>query len=170
MNKQAKNKRVSRRLEKKVANDIGGRWSPSSGAVGDKGDVRLKGRYRIEHKFTKKPVYSLKLADLDKVESECYGEEKPAFVIAFVGETNKELDSVVLVRTGTWHYSTDDTVVTAVTVDKKSTRIDLEHVTQLRAMCGAMKLRSFVVEYSFGWTLVPYGTWKAHVNDHRTDD
>lgn len=170
MNSQTKNRRASRRLEKKVASDIGGKWSPSSGARGDAGDVRLKGRYRIEHKFTRKATYSLKIEDLYKVESECYGFELPAFVVSFTDERFHEIDCVVLIKTSTWDKRLDELVIEVNPRGQKTIPISLANITKNRSMCGIVKLHSFVERYPIGWSLIPYGVWLKHVNDTCGDD
>ena len=44
--------RVSRKLEKELAHDVGGRTTPGSGNQDTKHDVRKVGEWRLEHKYT----------------------------------------------------------------------------------------------------------------------
>lgn len=87
-----KPKGVSQRLrkralaqEKLVADDIGGRTQPGSGNQEHaKGDVRLRGQLRYEHKSTTTGAYRLTLDLLTKIRSECGLGESPAFGITFL--------------------------------------------------------------------------------------
>lgn len=82
------NQRRSRKQEKRVAKREGARRQPGSGAVdGFEGDIRAVGRYRGECKFTRAASYSLKLADLKKLETQARGCELPAFDIEFQSES-----------------------------------------------------------------------------------
>ena len=79
-----KNKRISQRQESELAEELGARVQPNSGAMaGAKGDVRKKGQFLLEAKFTSADSYSLKLAELEKVAGECRGLEKPVLVIDY---------------------------------------------------------------------------------------
>ena len=51
---------------------------------GSKGDVRLKGRVRVEAKLTTKKAYTLKEETLNKICGECEGLEEPALVLEFI--------------------------------------------------------------------------------------
>jgi hypothetical protein len=63
---------------------INGRVQPASGALaGYKGDGRVLGSHRIETKYTFASSYRLQLSDLQKIQGECYGRERPAVVIDF---------------------------------------------------------------------------------------
>lgn len=75
----------SRRQEKRTARRIGGKVQPASGAGQEKGDVRDPGHMSIECKLTRAKSYSLKLADLEKLEKEAHSGEKPALEIEFQG-------------------------------------------------------------------------------------
>ena len=78
------NQKRSQRQEKRAAKRIGGRVTAASGAVGEKGDVRLFGDTRMECKFTRAQSFNLKLAELEKLEREASGED-PVFEIEFQG-------------------------------------------------------------------------------------
>jgi len=79
------NQKRSRRQEKRAAKKFGGRVQPGSGSGSEKGDVRDPFHNRQEHKITKAKSFSLKLADLKKIESECSSGEDPSFHITFDG-------------------------------------------------------------------------------------
>jgi hypothetical protein len=77
-------RKSSSRQERQVAEMIGGRAQPASGALAfAKGDVRKRGVLRGELKQTSARSFGLKRDDLDKIRSECVGREKPFFSIRF---------------------------------------------------------------------------------------
>jgi hypothetical protein len=77
-------RKSSMRQERQIAEMIGGRTQPASGALASaKGDVRKRGVLRGELKQTSAKSFSLKRDDLDKIRSECVGREKPFFSIRF---------------------------------------------------------------------------------------
>jgi hypothetical protein len=85
------NKRLSRKQEIDLADDLGGKVQLNSGAtVGSKGDVRVKGEYRVEAKFTAANSYKLDLDELYKIQSECEGLEKPLFIVDFLDKHTKK--------------------------------------------------------------------------------
>ena len=66
----------------------GGHRQPGSGARdGFEGDVRNVGKYRGECKFTRASSYTLKLADLKKLEAQSGSGELPAFDVEFQSES-----------------------------------------------------------------------------------
>jgi hypothetical protein len=80
--------RRSRKQERRVATREGGRRQPGSGARdGFEGDVRSVGKYRGECKFTRASSYSLKLADLKKLEAQSAAGELPVFDVEFQSES-----------------------------------------------------------------------------------
>ena len=82
------NKRRSEAQEKRVAKKFGGKVQPASGSKrGAKADTRKFGVMRGECKFTRAKQFTLKLADLVKVENEAAGGEEPAFFIEFCCQT-----------------------------------------------------------------------------------
>lgn len=82
--KAQKVKRLSRQQDCKVAGDLGGRVQPASGALpGLKGDVRVRGRYRIETKWTQQEGFRLTRNILSKIMSECGIGEVPVIVLDF---------------------------------------------------------------------------------------
>ena len=82
------NTRRSKKQERRVAVREGGHRQPGSGARdGFEGDVRNVGKYRGECKFTRASSYSLKLADLKKLEAQAGSGELPAFDVEFQSES-----------------------------------------------------------------------------------
>lgn len=82
------NQKRSQKQERRVAAREGGRRQPGSGARdGFEGDVRCYGRYRGECKFTRACSYSLKLADLKKLEAQAAAGELPVFDLEFQCES-----------------------------------------------------------------------------------
>lgn len=82
------NMRRSKKQERRVAVREGGRRQPGSGAKdGFEGDVRNVGKYRGECKFTRASSYTLKLADLKKLEVQAASGELPAFDVEFQSES-----------------------------------------------------------------------------------
>jgi len=75
----------SRKQEKKLAQDMGGRVQPASGAGSAKGDVQVTGTARAECKLTRKKSYSLKLAEMEKIEKEAFYDEIPFLQLEFQG-------------------------------------------------------------------------------------
>jgi hypothetical protein len=80
--------KTSRKLEKVLADDLGGRPQPGSGGTrlrGYKGDVRVMGQWRLEHKFTDNlHFYKLHLLDLAKITGLAMeADEKPALIVEF---------------------------------------------------------------------------------------
>lgn len=77
--------KLSRKLEKGVADDVGGYTTSGSGNGDDKDDVVVRGEWRIEHKFTKSAsAFSLKTSQLKAVtEHASASGERPALVIDF---------------------------------------------------------------------------------------
>lgn len=68
-----------------------GKRQPASGAIwGHKGDGKISGVLRMEHKETGKDKYSLKYAELLKIEREAAGSEEPIMVLRFNDRFNCE--------------------------------------------------------------------------------
>lgn len=88
-----KTKRLSQKQERRIAEDIGGRTQPGSGNQAHaKGDVRKKGEFRVEAKFTKSKQFILKREELDKISGECAHKEKPVFQIDFRNSTTSKVE------------------------------------------------------------------------------
>ena len=73
--------------EQRVANVLNGYTTPASGAGNQKGDVRVKGKFRVECKATTKKEYLATLSVLDKIKQEAlsFG-ETPVLQVDFLDE------------------------------------------------------------------------------------
>lgn len=88
----------SPRQEKDLAKRLGGRVTRGSGSGNDKGDVAVKGKYRIECKCTKNKSYSLKREVIEKIEEEALNcGETPIMNIHFINEFGKKLNGVYVI-------------------------------------------------------------------------
>lgn len=80
-------KKLRRRVraqEREIAEDVGGRAQPGSGnQLHKKGDVRLKGAYRLEAKLTMSKQFILHRSFLEKISSECSGLERPGLILEY---------------------------------------------------------------------------------------
>jgi len=78
------NQKRSKKQEERVAKRLGAQRQKASGSLpGAKGDVRKTGSIRGECKFTRAKSFSLKLAELVKIEIEAELGENPAFFVEF---------------------------------------------------------------------------------------
>lgn len=93
-------KRLSQQQELDIALELSAVVQKASGALpGLKGDGRRKGVLRFEAKYTEAGSYTLKLADLEKIASECHGRERPVLVLDFKERgTGKLRDRFAVVR------------------------------------------------------------------------
>ncbi len=96
-------RRASQKQEREIER-VGGRAQSGSGSkVGNKGDGRVRGRYRIENKFTQASSFRVTLAELRKIRSECEGLEVPVFDVQFKEKvTLRTKDNWVLVPRDHW--------------------------------------------------------------------
>ncbi len=78
------------RQEKRTAKTYGGRQTLNSGAMSDKGDVKVEGVLRIEDKTTRARSYVLKLEDLQKVARAANGDEMPVMKVSFEDDLRKQ--------------------------------------------------------------------------------
>lgn len=104
-------KRRSQRQEKELAAATGGRAQKGSGALPHaKGDVRVRGDFRGECKFTKARSYRLTRETLDKIRSECSYDETPIVDVAFVSPEGRTEDRWVAMPYDVWkkRYEVDD--------------------------------------------------------------
>lgn len=94
-----KTKRASIAQETEVMEALGGRRHRGSGALpGLQGDGKVRDKYRVEMKMTRKEGYRLDRKELSKLRGECRGSEAPLFVVDFVDkETGGSPDRWVLV-------------------------------------------------------------------------
>lgn len=85
--KQSKAYHASSGLEKKLAKAVGGYRTSGSGNKREKGDVRLRGVVRIEHKATQNKSFSVTREMLQKIELAARGcDEIPILVVEFLDE------------------------------------------------------------------------------------
>lgn len=78
-------KRASVAQETEVMELLGGRRHAGSGSVAHlKGDGRVRDKYRVEMKYTRKASYRVDRQELNKIRGECDGLEVPLFVMDFV--------------------------------------------------------------------------------------
>jgi hypothetical protein len=89
------NQKRSKQQEKRAARRVGGRVQPASGAGRAKGDVRSTWHARVECKLTRASSFTLKLAELEKIEREAAPPEKPIFEIEFQGVTPNKRYAVI---------------------------------------------------------------------------
>lgn len=88
----------SKKRELRIAEDLGGRRQKASGALPwAKGDVRVRGRWRIDDKMTESLGFTVTRGLLTKVRSECGQGEKMAIVIGFHNKLNKKQEDQVVV-------------------------------------------------------------------------
>lgn len=87
-----KQKKLSAKQEKRIAEDLGGKVQPASGATKHaKGDVRAMGEVRAEAKYTFAPSYTLKREELEKIIHEA-GLERAVLQLCFMDKrTNRPL-------------------------------------------------------------------------------
>lgn len=97
-------KQLSMKQETACAESVGGQRQKGSGNLSwNKGDGRVRGRYRIENKFRTAASITVKLADLQKIRAECVGLEVPVFDILFREKgTLRPLDNWVLLPKDHW--------------------------------------------------------------------
>lgn len=75
---------LSKKQERTVMADLGGRVMPASGSkAGYKGDGRVYDRIRVEMKETSSLAFNLSREVLNKIRGECAGKEEPVVVIDF---------------------------------------------------------------------------------------
>jgi hypothetical protein len=92
------NRKKSQKQEKRVAEDIGGREQPGSGAPDFyKGDVRKTGKLRVECKTTSAQAYHLRLVDIEKIKVEALrgGDENWAMQVEFQTQTGGKRFAVI---------------------------------------------------------------------------
>jgi hypothetical protein len=99
-----KEKKRSQRQELRIAQDLAGKMQSGSGNQDhSKGDVRVKGKFRVEAKFTRNKSYSLTREVLEKINGECHGMEKPVLQLDFLNpRTLREEGSYVVIPYEDW--------------------------------------------------------------------
>lgn len=122
-------KKMSQRQERQVAQDIGGRTVAGSGAGRTSGgsDVRKRGEFRVECKVTEKPYFILTYVDLCKIRDQAIkgGLEMPVFQIRFAIPRSRAYDFAVI-------PSEFDEV--AISTDRKRLKLELSDL-QRRLLC-----------------------------------
>lgn len=92
-------KKLSQQQERDIAEELGGKVNKASGAMAHaKGDVRKKGHWRVEAKYTEASSYRLTLDDLYKLAGECSDLERPIFIIDFRKKGGRQLDRFAVVQ------------------------------------------------------------------------
>jgi len=88
----------SRKQERKLANKLGGRTTLASGALREKGDVRVKGKKRIECKCTQHKSFSITLEMVEKIKAAALlNDETPYIQVDFITKEGKLLEQVAVV-------------------------------------------------------------------------
>jgi len=96
-------KRLSRRQELGLAGDTGSQAQKGSGSLPwAKGDVRKRGSFRAECKFTRAKSYSVTRATLDKIRSECAVNETPLLDLQFLDKHGAVDERWVLIPYDVW--------------------------------------------------------------------
>lgn len=96
-------RRLSKRQELNLANDTQGKQQRGSGALPwAKGDVRKRGSFRAECKFTRAKSYVLKTETLDKIRSEASFDETPILDITFLNKDGRTDEHWVVIPYDTW--------------------------------------------------------------------
>jgi hypothetical protein len=86
------------RQEKALAERVNGKTIPASGALDEKGDVRIAGFLRIEAKCTARKSFSITQDMLSKIENAAIGEgEIPMIVVDFLTDTGAVKNTVCVV-------------------------------------------------------------------------
>lgn len=86
--------------ETEIAKLVNGRKTSASGAKHEKGDVRLKGRARIECKTTKHKSFSVTMDMVERLEEEAaLAGELPFFVIEFCDDRGRKIKDVAVCPT-----------------------------------------------------------------------
>jgi hypothetical protein len=90
--------RKSKKLEKGVAKRTRGYVTTGSGNKNEKGDVRVRGVARIEHKATQKKSFSITREMLDKIVNAAIGHgEIPAVVVDFLDARGNSIQEVAVI-------------------------------------------------------------------------
>lgn len=96
-------RRRSQRQERELAEATGARQQKASGSLPwAKGDVRLRGSFLAECKFTRAKSYSMKLQDLNKIRGECSSDEVPVLDVTFTDNNGRRDDRWVAMPYEVW--------------------------------------------------------------------
>lgn len=97
------NKRRAQRQEEELAIDTGGSRQRGSGSLPwAKGDVRKKGSFRAECKFTRAKSYAVTRGTLDKIRSECEYDEYPVLDVSFLDGAGRTDERYIVVPYAVW--------------------------------------------------------------------
>lgn len=130
-------KRISAKQEKRLAQDLGGKTQPASGALKHaKGDVRAVGEVRAEAKYTSKSSYQLKLAELEKIVGEA-GLERAVLQLCFVDRGNRPVLEVAIFPFSQMAGGLVGTSRADYQTLSKSLRLDRDRIA-LKLMKGSM--------------------------------
>lgn len=89
--------RTSRRSEKKLAAELGGKVTKGSGNKDEKGDVRVKGVFRIENKDTQHKSFSITREMIDKIESAAlHCNELPFIQVTFIDDSENVISRLAV--------------------------------------------------------------------------
>ncbi len=90
----------SKKQEREIAKNIGGKVTPASGSKSIKGDARLKGIIRLECKTTKNKSFSITLDMIEKIEQAALSaDEIPAIVLEYNDGDGKKIKDVAIIPT-----------------------------------------------------------------------
>lgn len=82
-------RRRSDKMVKKVGKKLGGRTTVNSGATFSENDLTTDD-CDIEHKFTDKKQFTVKLSELEKLRRRSHGSKVPVFMIEFPGNSKRK--------------------------------------------------------------------------------
>lgn len=89
-------KKTSQKLEKILAQNLGGKTTPGSGAFGfHKGDV-ISDVWLAEHKYTDKTSYRLNFKTWDKIEQEAFGRNKLPLMEIVINQSTDPIKIIIL--------------------------------------------------------------------------
>ncbi len=95
-----KSHKRSGKQERELAKRTGGRLTPASGSGVVKGDVRVKGKIRIEAKTTKHKSFAVSLAMFQRLEESALSTgEMPVIVVEFITPDGKPIAELAVVPT-----------------------------------------------------------------------
>jgi hypothetical protein len=89
---------ASPKLEKKLAAKVGGYRTNGSGNKLEKGDVRLRGKLRLEHKATSAASFRVTVEMFEKLELAARGcDEIPALVVEFLNDHGRTFQTTMAI-------------------------------------------------------------------------
>ncbi len=131
MTQEKKRKRASAKSERDVATRLGGHRVTASGAGLEKGDGRVRGKFRIENKITSKPFFALKFQDWAMIHRYALGAgEEPLFHIKMGSSIVGALEVLIIRKSYFKNLFPEHEEVPAAAKKSRSTLIrasDVEH-------------------------------------------